>query len=304
MRFAAAAKSGTVSISVPSRSIMTIFTANGNVAILRAADSIYLFDLGKLRAHGLHHGVVAVRVGVLAGAEDGRAGDEGVGASRGDLADIIDFDAAVDLKPNRPTGGVNEFAHLTELVERRADKALAAEARVHRHQQHHVYLVEGVLEIIEWRRRVEHQAGLAAFVLDQLKRAVHMLRRFRVKRNIRRAGLGKVRHDAIHRLHHQVYVDVGLDAGLAQRPAHQRSDGEVGHVVVVHDVEMHGVGTGGENMLDLLSEARELGRQNGRGDLLALFYRYALLSMREIDAISVKSQTLTHQTEVCSRERR
>ena len=57
------------------------------------------------------------------------------------------------------------------------------------------------------------------------------------------AGLGEIRHDAVHRLHHQVHVE----RRLAERPdrlAHHRPDGEVGHVVVVHHVEVHQVGAG------------------------------------------------------------
>ena len=48
-------------------------------------------------------------------------------------------------------------------------------------------------------------------------------------------------------LHHQVHVDRRLDAVLAQRLAHQRADGEVRHVVVVHHVEVDEVGAGGEH---------------------------------------------------------
>src|SRR3989344_619938 len=99
MRFAAAARSGPVSIKVPSRSIMTIFT-----------------DSGK-----------------------------GIGAGRGDLADVVHLHAAVNLEADRTPAGVDELAHLAQLVERRADETLAAETRVHRHEQNHVHFIHHVL---------------------------------------------------------------------------------------------------------------------------------------------------------------
>src|SRR3954464_6716868 len=38
--------------------------------------------------------------GVVLGAEDRRAGDEGVGAGARNFGDVVDFDAAVDLQPD------------------------------------------------------------------------------------------------------------------------------------------------------------------------------------------------------------
>src|SRR3546814_15787751 len=56
------------------------------------------------------------------------------------------------------------------------------------------------------------------------------------------AGPGDVGDDAVDRPDHQVHVDRRGHAVLAQRLAHQWADGEVGHVVVVHHVEVHTVG--------------------------------------------------------------
>ena len=52
----------------------------------------------------------------------------------------------------------------------------------------------------------------------------------------------------------------------ADRFAHQRADGQVGHVVVVHHVEMHQVGAGGLDGAHLLAQAGKVGGQDGRGD--------------------------------------
>jgi hypothetical protein len=80
------------------------------------------------------------------------------------------------------------------------------------------------------------------------------------------AGLGEIRDDPVDRLDHQVHVDRCRHPVLAQRLADQRADGQVGYVVVVHDVEVDPVGAGLEDVVDLLAQSGEVGRQDGRGD--------------------------------------
>ncbi|MNN56325.1 hypothetical protein D3C81_1712470 [compost metagenome] len=80
------------------------------------------------------------------------------------------------------------------------------------------------------------------------------------------AGLDEVADDPIDRLDHQVGVDRRADAVLAQGAADHRADGQVGHVVVVHHVEVDDVGAGGENLVDLLAQAGEIGGEDRRGD--------------------------------------
>ena len=77
-----------------------------------------------------------------------------------------------------------------------------------------------------------------------------MLGSLGVKGDVTGASIGKIRNDAIHRLDHQVHVDRRLDAVLAQRLADQRTDRQVGHVVIVHDIKMDDVGAGGEDVVD------------------------------------------------------
>ncbi|KAG1246384.1 hypothetical protein G6F68_014663 [Rhizopus microsporus] len=79
-------------------------------------------------------------------------------------------------------------------------------------------------------------------------------------------GLGEIRNDAVHRLDHQVHVDRRGHAVLAQGRADHRADGQVRHVVVVHHVEVDPVGAGGEDVVDFLAEASEVGGQDGRGN--------------------------------------
>ena len=53
---------------------------------------------------------------------------------------------------------------------------------------------------------------------------------------------------------------------LTESLAHARADGEVGHVVVVHDVEVDNVSAGSDHVVDLLAELGEVGREDRRSD--------------------------------------
>ncbi len=90
-------------------------------------------------------------------------------------------------------------------------------------------------------------------------------RRLGMKRDVAGARRREIRNDAVHRSDHQMHVDRRLDV-LAQRLAHHRTDREIGHVMIVHHVEMDAVGAGGEHGSHLLAESREVGGEDGGGD--------------------------------------
>src|SRR5699024_8782342 len=110
------------------------------------------------------------------------------------------------------------------------------------------------------------QPGPTALLADQRQRADDMPRRLRVQADDAGAGPGEIRNQAIDRLEHQVHVDGRGDAVIAQRLADHRADRQVGHVVVVHDVEVHPVGAGFDNVFDFLAQAGEIGGKNAGGD--------------------------------------
>ena len=93
--------------------------------------------------------------------EDRRAGDKPVRTRPGDGADVIDLDATVDLETDFPARardhGVDAFARERELVQCLVDERLSRKARVHRHDQDDVELVENMIEAVERRRRVDRQ---------------------------------------------------------------------------------------------------------------------------------------------------
>lgn len=91
---------------------------------------------------------------------------------------------------------------------------------------------------VERGRRVEHEARLAAGGAHERKRAVDVAGGLRVEGDEIGAGVGEVADDRVDGRHHQVHVDRGLDAVVLERLAHHRANGQVGHEVVVHHVEL------------------------------------------------------------------
>ena len=87
-----------------------------------------------------------------------------------------------------------------------------------------------------------------------------------MKRNVSRAGFGKVRNNAIDRLDHEMHVNRRGNTVLAQRRAHEGSDRKVRHVVIVHHIKVHDICTRSEHGIDFLAQAREVGRENRRSN--------------------------------------
>ena len=84
-----------------------------------------------------------------------------------------------------------------------------------------------------------------------------------------RAGLAKRCEMPLRRLDHQVDVDAAaaLVNQAAERPEHDRADDDRLDEVPIANVVVKEARTRGEQLLDLLSEAREVGRIEGRLDL-------------------------------------
>src|ERR1700687_2136292 len=85
-------------------------------------------------------------LGVIAAAEDRRASDKPVRTRPGDGADVIDLDATVDLETDFPARardhGVDALARERELVQCLVVERLSRKARVHRHDQDGVDIVQ------------------------------------------------------------------------------------------------------------------------------------------------------------------
>mmetsp|Transcript_22054 Transcript_22054/g.39427 ORF Transcript_22054/g.39427 Transcript_22054/m.39427 type:complete len:306 (-) Transcript_22054:9-926(-) len=223
-----------------------------------------LLSRSKLLAHAVDGLSVSLKGARLL--EDGRARHEHVHARLGNLLDVARAHATVDLKADVVARLVDHLARLLRLLEGGRDEALAAEARVDGHEEDDVKLVHHVLANVKRGGRVEHKTRLAAVAPDEREGAVDVRRRLRVEGDVRGTRLGEVADDAVHRRDHQVHVNRLLDTVVAEGLAHHRADGEVRHVVVVHDVKVDHIGAALHGVLHLRTQRREVSAEDRRRD--------------------------------------
>ena len=107
-------------------------------------------------------------------------------------------------------------------------------------------------------------------LFDKLQAAVDVFGGFRVEGDDAGASFGKIRNDAVDRLHHQVDVDRRGNTVVTQRLQHHRANRQVRHVVVVHDVEVHDIRTRRQRLSGILTQTGKISRQNRRGNQILL----------------------------------
>ena len=89
-----------------------------------------------------------------------------------------------------------------------------------------------------------------------------MNRRIRVKADHAGTGIGKHTNERVDGLNHEMHINWCRDAVVAKRLTHHGANREIGHVVIIHDIEVDPVGAGVQYLLDLLAQTREICRKN------------------------------------------
>ena len=82
-------------------------------------------------------------------------------------------------------------------------------------------------------------------------------------------GLGEGLEIRIDRRNHQMDIE-RLFGVRPQRLHHRRTDGDVGHEMAVHHIDMDEVGAGRLDRLDFRAQPGKIGRQDRRGDLTGM----------------------------------
>ncbi len=192
-------------------------------------------------------------------------GHEHVSAGLGALLDGLLVHAAVDLKPDRGTVLGHQGAGPPQFRQHDVEEVLAAEPRLHRHQEQHVDLGQQVLVRLHCRARVEGESGAGARGSDGAQCPDRGVHRLGVDRHVARAGLGVLRCPAVRISDHQMAVDRHRGV-LEQRLDHGQAEGEVRHEMVVHDVNVQPVRNAGDRA-GLIGEAGKVRGQDARRDL-------------------------------------
>mmetsp|Transcript_156 Transcript_156/g.559 ORF Transcript_156/g.559 Transcript_156/m.559 type:complete len:269 (+) Transcript_156:160-966(+) len=209
---------------------------------------------------------------VVGGTEDSRAGHQGVGTCIKNLVGIGWGDTAINLNPWVQTPLVAHGPELPDLVDLALDELLAAKAGVDRHDEDEVDLVQHVLDGLQGSAGVEHNAGVAAEVLDHVHDAVQVDGGglLGVHADDVSAGLCKVSHALLRLDNHQMHVQDLVGHG-AEGIHNQGANGDVGHEAAIHHVDVHPVAASIVNGSHLLTKPSEVGREDGgRDDDIAL----------------------------------
>src|SRR5699024_175451 len=211
--------------------------------------------LSDLAAHGLAVGTI---IGL---AETGGTGHKSVGACGRHAAAVANVDAAINLEGDVVAAlllpGGDALSCLTDLDQAVLDECLPAKAWVDGHDQHHVNLVHDMIQPVKRCGRIEYQTRPAAIVADQRQGAIHMAAGFGVKSDDVGPGLCKLGDEGIHRLDHEVDID-GCSGKRTQGGTNHGTHGEIGHIVVVHDVEMNPVSSGINNVGHFFAQAGKI----------------------------------------------
>jgi hypothetical protein len=68
----------------------------------------------------------------------------------------------------------------------------------------------------------------------------------------------EIANDTIDWLYHQVHIDWRSDTMITESLANTRTDCQVGHVMVVHDIEVNNVSTGCNHVVHFLAQLGEV----------------------------------------------
>ena len=131
-------------------------------------------------------------------------------------------------------------AQPADLADRAREEPLAAPARVHRHAEDQVDVLDQLAHDLGRRAGVERQAGAAAGVAHRGERVVGVRRGLEVDRDPVGARVGEGGDVALGPLDHEVDVDVAAGVGIWSASAETtgRAHAQRGHEVAVHDVDV------------------------------------------------------------------
>lgn len=176
--------------------------------------STHFFGIGLAKDCGTHHKYVGA--GFLAG------------------EDVVQLDAAIDLD-------VKFRAHLSkfaDLVQAIGDEALAAETRIHAHDEDHVHDVQHMPDVCKRSCGVDCHGGLYTKFCNLVQQAIQVVGGFGVDANEVGASLCKFAHVVFGIGNHQVAIQrkacTFLDAGR-----NARAKADIGNEMTVHDVQVN-----------------------------------------------------------------
>src|SRR5580704_9787018 len=193
-------------------------------------------------------------------AENSRTGNENVGARGFHVGDVVGLDAAVDLDVEREAAPLKLAANLAQLLERLRNEMLAAESRMHTHDENHVELLGGRNHSIDRGFGIDSDRRARTEVMNLFRDLWNVGANFAMHRDRIGARFDK-NPDVLFRLaDHQMRIEREL-GDFANRFQNRHTHRDVGHEMAVHHVEMKQVRSGTLDGANFLAESREVGSE-------------------------------------------
>lgn len=230
--------------------------------------SFLVSSLGEFGTHGVNGLLVGLDGSWLL--EDGTSGNHHINTGFGDFLDVINLDSSINFQTAVQSVVIDKLAGISGLVQDSWDEGLSSESRVDGHEKDDVKLVHDKVADIKTGGGVENKSGLAPSVLDKLKGSVNVVGGLRVEGDVRGTGINEVTNGGIDGGNHEMDIDGGGNSVVTKGLADHRSDGQVGDIVVVHDIEVNNIGSGLKHIVDFLTQHGEIGRKDGRSDQVVL----------------------------------
>ena len=150
-----------------------------------------------------------------------------------------------------------------DLPERVLDELLPAKAGVHRHEEHHVDIVDQLLERVDGGAGIQGNARTTARRLDLLDDAVRVTRRLDMKGDDVRPRARKTLNVCLWVLDHQMHVKDRL-GHLAQTLDHTCTHRDIRHKRPVHHIDVDVLCSRFLDAAHLCPEIRKIRREDGR----------------------------------------
>ena len=173
-------------------------------------------------------------------------------------------DAAVDFDAEVESHLFAQLGEMGDLVERERQELLSAEAGVDAHDEDVVQHGENFDEGIDGGGGVEDDAGEHTVMHDLLQSAMEVAADLLVDAHQVGPGFGEVGDEGVGVFDHHVAVE-GQPGDGAEGLDHGRPEGDVGHEVAVHDVDVEEGGSAAFGRGDLVGEMGEVRGEDGCG---------------------------------------
>ena len=157
--------------------------------------------------------------------------------------DVVSLDAAIhlDLDRSTPIGYlcVDRFRKPTNLGFHVRDEGLASKSGIDAHDEDKINFAQHLKCGFDWSARVQNNACRCSALADGCHETMEMFYSLNMDGDVVATCIDVVLIAVFGVFNHQVRVKCGIGSKRSpQTPDHWRTEGQIGHKVAIHDIEM------------------------------------------------------------------